>query len=152
MKIYINNFNLHILNNIANQFKEKIVKTKHFIELYTDEGIYHIHNKNMYIMEIIDKDIIKYDTFYNNFTLILDLSHIEEKPITSIHGTKHLSFEIKKTYHKLNSNSPIYLVIEYYFTNKEFIPNDIYFESDNIIDMNDIFIKKELIEFLSMLN
>jgi len=152
MKIYINNFNLNILNDIADLFKEKLVKTTTFIELYTNEGIYHIHNKNIYITEIIDKDIIKYEKFYNNFTLIVDLSYIKENHTTNIEGTTHLPFEIKKTYHKLSNNSSLNLVIEYYYKKSQFIPNNIYFESEKEININDIFIKKELIEFLSILN
>jgi hypothetical protein len=152
MKIYINNFNLNILNDIADLFKEKLVKTKTFIELYTNEGIYHIHNKNIYITEIIDKDIVKYEKFYNNFTLIVDLSYIKENNTTNIEGTTHLPFEIKKIYHKLSNNSSLYLVIEYYYKKSQFIPNNIYFESEKEININDIFIKKELIEFLSILN
>ena len=152
MKIYINNFNLNILNHIVELFKEKMVKTKTFIELYTNEGIYHIHNKNIYIIEIIDKDIIKYEKFYNNFTLIVDLSYITENNTATIEGTTHLPFEIKKTYHKLSNNSSLHLVIEYYYKKSQFIPNNIYFESEKEININDIFIKKELIEFLSILN
>jgi hypothetical protein len=39
-----------------------------------------------------------------------------------------------------------------YFKNNKFIPNDIYFEIDKDIDINEFLIKKEIIEFLSVLN
>lgn len=152
MKIYINNLNLNILNNINNLFKENLVYTKNFIELYTDEGIYHIENINIYLLNIIDKDIIKYDKFYKDFTLIVDPSYTKRNIIPSIHGTNHLSFEVKECHYKLTNKSNVNLVIKYYYEKPNFIENDIYFELNEEIDINDIFIKKELIEFLSVLN
>jgi hypothetical protein len=152
MKVYINNFNLEILDDISNLFKDKLVDTKNYIELYTDEGIYNIENKDIFILNVIDKDIKIYEKYYNNFTLITDPSYFNKKKITSIHGETHLSFKTKKNYYKLNNNSDIYLVIKYYYKSNNFIPNDIYFKINREIDINDIFIKKEIIEFLSVLN
>jgi hypothetical protein len=44
------------------------------------------------------------------------------------------------------------MVIEYILNNdSRFIPNDIYFETDKDIDINEVFIKKEIIDFLSEL-
>lgn len=152
MRIYINNLNLDILNDINDLFKENLVSTKNFIELYTEEGIYCIENKDIYVLDIIDKDIIKYDNFYKDFTLIIDSSYIKKNIATSIHGITHFSFKIKELCYKLNDNSTINLIIKYFYEKDNFIPNDIYFESSKEIDINDIFIKKELIEFLSVLN
>jgi len=142
MKVYINNFNLEILHDISNVFKDNLVDTKNYIELYTNEGIYNIENK----------DIKIYEKYYNNFTLITDPSYFNKKNITSIHGETHLSLKRKKNYYKMNNNSDIYLVIKYYYKSNNFIPNDIYFKINRDIDINDIFIKKEIIEFLSVLN
>jgi hypothetical protein len=44
------------------------------------------------------------------------------------------------------------MVIKYILNEEKFIPNDIYFETEKDVDINDLFIKKEIIEFLSVLN
>jgi hypothetical protein len=152
MKIYINNFNLDILNDIANLFKENLFDTKTYIQLYTNENIYAIDNKNIYVLDIIDKDIKQYEKFYKNFTLIVDPSYSNKQQVNSIHGETHLSFETKKNYYKFNNNSNINLVIKFNIVDSKLLPVDIYFKIDKDIDINDIFIKKELIEFLSVLN
>lgn len=152
MKIYINNFNLDILNEINSIFKDNLVSSETYIELYTNEGIYYIDNKDIYILDIVDKDIKQYNKFYNDFTLIVDSSYINKSPTTSIFGQTHLSFETKKCYYKLNNNSNISLVIKHILKNSKFTPNDIYFETNEDIDINNVLNKKELIEFLSILN
>ena len=57
-----------------------------------------------------------------------------------------------KNYYQLNNKSSVNLVIEYHCKNSKFIPNNIYFELEKTININDLFIKNELIEFLSILN
>lgn len=152
MKIYINNFNLDILNDITELFKEFITNSETYLKLYTNEGIYHIDNKKLYLLETCDKDIKIFNNYYNNYTLIVDHSFFNKYICSSIHGETHLSFETKINYYKINPSSEIQLVIKYIFKYGKFVPNDIYFESDKNIDINEPFIKKEIIEFLSILN
>jgi hypothetical protein len=152
MKIYINNFNLDILNNITNKLKENLVNSKKYIQLYTDEGIFMIDNKMIHKLNPKDIPIITYNNYYEEFTLIVDPSYFVKENVTSVHGTIYLSFETKKNYYKINNKSTLSLVIENYYEKNNFIPNDIYFELEKEIDLNNIFIKKEIIEFLSVLN
>jgi hypothetical protein len=152
MKVYINNINIDILDDISNVFKEKLVDTKSYIELYTNEDIYIIEQKDIYVLNVLDKDIKIYEKYYKDFTLITDPSYFNKKNISSIHGEKHLSFKTKKKYYKMNNNSDVYLVIKHHYKSNCFIPVDIYFKIDGDIDINDILIKKEIIEFLSFLN
>ena len=44
------------------------------------------------------------------------------------------------------------MIIEYLLNNNKLTPHDIYFESNKDIDMNNLFVKNEIIEFLSLLN
>ena len=148
MKIYINNLNLNILNELSNNFKSLLIDKK----LYTEEGIYEINNKLIYRLEQIDRDIKQYENFYNEFTLIIDPSFFNKHIETSIIGTKHISNQIVKYIYKLNKKSDLNLIIEYYLHDSKMIENDIYFELNKEIDINEIFIKKEIIEFLSLLN
>ena len=152
MKIYINNLNLNILYELSNNFKNLLIDTKQYIVLYTEEGIYEINNKLIYHLEQIDRDIKKYENFYNEFTLIVDPSFFNKHIETSIIGTKHISNQIVKYIYKLNKKSDLNLIIEYYLHDSKMIENDIYFELNKEIDIDEIFIKKELIEFLSLLN
>ena len=152
MKIYINNLNLNILNELSNNFKNLLIDTKQYIILYTEEGIYEINNKLIYHLEQIDRDIKKYENFYNEFTLIVDPSFFNKHIETSIIGTKHISNQIVKYIYKLNKKSDLNLIIEYNSNDSKMIENDIYFELNKEIDIDEIFIKKELIEFLSLLN
>lgn len=152
MRIYINNFNLDILNDISDIFKEYMTNSEIYIELYTNQGIYRIEDKNIYFLDTCDKDIKIFDRYYNNFTLIVDPSFFNKNICSSIHGDSHLPLKTKKNYYKINPSSEINLVVKYILNDDNFIPNDIYFESEKDININDVFIKKEIIDFLSVLN
>ena len=152
MKIYINNFNLDILNNISDLFRDKLAYSETYINVLTDESMYIINNKDICLLNSIDKDIITYQNYYKDFTLIVDKSFFNKDKVLSVIGETNLSFQIKKDYYKMNKKSNIQMIIEYYFVNNKFIPYDIYFEIDKDIDINEFLVKKEIIEFLSVLN
>jgi hypothetical protein len=152
MKIYINNLNLDMINYISDLFRDKLNYSENYINVFTDEDIYIINDKDIFILNSIDKDIVTYDKYYNDFTLIVDPSFLNKVKTSSINGETHLSFQIRKEIYKMNKHSNIEMIIEYYFKNNKFIPNDIYFEIDKDIDINEFLIKKEIIEFLSVLN
>jgi hypothetical protein len=152
MRIYINNLNLDIINDISDIFKEHMINSEIYIELYTSDGIYRIEDKNMYFLDTCDKPIKMFENYYNNFTLIVDPSFFQKHSCDSIHGDTHLALHTKKIYYKINKSCQIQMVVKYILNNNNFIPNDIYFESEKDIDINDVFIKEEIIEFLSVLN
>jgi len=152
MRIYINNFNLDILNDISELFKEQMTNSEKYIELYTNEGIYHIEDKKIYSLETCDKEIKIFDNYYSNFTLIVDRSFFNKSPCSSIHGDTHLALQTSKTIYKMTPSSELQMVIKYILNDDKFLPNDIYFESEKNVDINDVFIKKEISEFLSVFN
>jgi hypothetical protein len=161
MKLYIDNFNIDILDeyNKNLQSYELNKTTEYYIELFTDAGIYKINNNSIYLLEAIDREIIKYAKYFNNITLICDSSYFIENKTNYIDGSNHFSRQIKREIYKHNSNTKIKLIIESYLSdneylrdNNEFKPNNIYFECDNEKNINDLFIKQEIIEFLSVLN
>ena len=152
MKIYINNLNQDIINEISELFKENFTRTEKYIELYTNEGLYRVEDKAIYLLDINDKEIQIFKNYYNNFTLIVDTSFFNKINTSSIYGVTHQSFQITENYYKLDKNSSLSLVIKYNLDKTNLIPNDIYFESQKDININDVFIKKEIIEFLSVLN
>lgn len=152
MKIYINNLNLNILKELSTQLKKMLINSETYTMLYTEEGIYQIDDKYIYRLEQIDKEIKIYEKFFNDFTLILDISYYNKYIENSLHGNKHLPIKIKKNIYKLNEKSDLKLIIEYSSDDSKFVENDIYFELEKETDINEVFIKKEIIEFLSLLN
>lgn len=152
MKIFINNFNLDILNDISELFKEFLTNCETYIRLYTNEGIYRVEDKKIFFLEIFDRDIKVFDNYYKNYSIIVDPSFFKEYNVSSIHGDKHMSLEIKQYTYRINPASEIKLIMNYVLNKGKQIPNDMYFECSKDIDINDLFIKKEIIEFLSVLN
>ena len=148
MRIYIKNLNLEIINNIFELFKDYLYKTEIYGDLYTDEGIYQIDEKQIHILNTHDKDIKMVENYYNNFSLIVDPSFFSKDLVYSVQGNVHIYFLCKKYYFKFNKLSQIDLIIK----SSNDLLNDMYFETQKDVDINDIFIKKELNEFLSLLN
>ena len=149
MKIYINNFNLTILGDIQKTLSDLLVGTNIYTELYTNESMYRIDDKTTFRLEPKDGEIALHKNYFNNMTLISDVSYFEKKQDTSILGSEHIHKKITKRTYRLNPKSKINLVIEMADINT---PNDIYFEIEDRIDINELFVKQEIIEFLSLLN
>jgi hypothetical protein len=152
MKIYIDKFNLEVLNEISEIFKEYLVNYEMYMALYTSEGIYRVEDKQIYLLDVHDVNIQTYEKYYHEFTLVVDKSYFIKNKVNSIHGDTHLSFHTKEVYYKLNKKSSLTLVLKYNLINETPLADDIYFEIDKEVDINEPFIKKEIIEFLSVLN
>jgi hypothetical protein len=70
-----------------------------------------------------------------------------------VYGNEHLHKKIKKNIYKLNPKSKIYFIIESSSnSDNKFVSTDVYFECNELVDINELFIKQEIIEFLSLLN
>jgi hypothetical protein len=153
MRIYINNLNLEYVPDIQREIVKLLDETLIYIEIYTDEGIYHVDTKSIYRLEPNDSEIIIHENFFNKMTLIVDQSFFEKKQDTNVYGNDYIEKKIKKQIYKLNHKSKLHFVIEMVENlEKKYIPNDVYFESKMPIDIKELFVKQEIIEFLSMLN
>jgi hypothetical protein len=153
MKIYINNFNLNSLPNSQKSLSDILVETQTYTELFTNESIYHINNKHIYLLEPKDGEIIIYKNYFNDISLVVDNSYFNKIIETSVNGNEHLHKKINKFIYKFNPKSKLSFVIE--MTNNVdnlLVPNDVYFEYVELIDIKELFIKQEIIEFLSLLN
>ena len=94
-----------------------------------------------------------------------DYSYFEKRDVNCIYGTKRSQQKITKYIYRLNSdnthstaNSKIHFIIEIadiISYNLGIIDSgqrkDCYFESNENIDINELFVKQEIIEFLSVL-
>lgn len=150
MKVYINKLNLTLLGEIQKLLVQnnKLIKTEQYLELITNEGIYHIDNSN--VQRLIPKDgaITIFNNYHNEFTLIADFSIYEKQSVNSIHGDKHFQQSVTKYIYK--TNSKLHFVIEIADNNTS-KGKDCYFESNETIDINELFVKQAIIEFLSLL-
>jgi hypothetical protein len=154
MKIYINNFNLDSLPKIQKSLTDILFETQNYIEVYTNEAMYHIDCKNIYFLQPKDGEIIIYKNYFNNITLVVDNSYFNKIIETSVNGIEHLHKKIIKFIYKLNPKSELSFIIEMVSNlySNILLPNDVYFECNELIDIKEIFIKQEIIEFLSLLN
>jgi len=154
MKIYINNLNLNILKDIQDALQKEFISCENYIHLYTNEGIFIIEKNIIYSLDPVDIDVKIYERYFHDFTLIVDPSYFKKTTTTTINGNRHLSTSIKKNFYKINKQSKLQLVIESIeqINTGDYIPSDIYFELDGSHDINELFIKQEIIEFLSVLN
>jgi len=157
MKVYINNFNLDILNHLLETFHDKYIHSKTFIKIYSIDEIYKINENQIKKQNIIDKDIEIYKNYYNDFTLIIDKSVIKEEEVNSVHPD-HIYIKLKKCFFKIIPTSCVQLVIEGSLCEEKCLnkysihANDIYFELKDNINIMDDLIKKEINVFLSLLN
>lgn len=154
MRLYIDNFNIEILDEYSKLLQRYDLNksTENYIELFTDSGIYNINNNCIYLLEVIDREITKHKNYFNNLTLISDLSNFTKTKSSYINGEKHFSSQVKREIYKHKLDSKIKLVIESYLNDNEYNFNNIYFECINEINITDLIIKQEIIEFLSILN
>jgi len=171
MKIYINHFNLEVLPELIKNLTDYRVKTEEYIQLYSNDGIYQIDQSTTIKLKPIDHDISILPNFYKDFTIIVDPSfYIVEKvvQIPPEHVSKKIKRDVFSIHKNSNSNSNSKLVIEtdipinqtrngFEFLTKKNLENveqpvDIYFELPNGSNIEDVLVKKEIIEFLSILN
>lgn len=153
MKIYISNFNLDIIEDISELFKEYLVENKNYSEIYTDKHVYQFNNFNIYRLNAVDKKIEIYNNYYKEFNLIVDKSYFDKVLTKSVNGFTHCFFNIDELCYKLNKASNLKLIIKTKTnSNNTKKMYDIYFEYEKDIDINEYFFKQELIEFLSVFN
>lgn len=154
MKIYINHFNLSIIKDILPKFDKQYVYSENYLQVYTDQGIFKVEKGNIYSLTPVDKIIQIYENYYDNMDMIIDFSYFKLTKSTSIYGNKHISASVKRNIYKLNKNSRVKLIIEIVdnVTTENYNQYDIYFEIDNEHNVNELFIKCDIIEFLTILN
>jgi hypothetical protein len=70
MKIYINNFNIDLLDSIIKQLDDNYVDSETYIQIYSTDGVYQINDKNITKLNPNDKSIKIFENYYEKFTLI----------------------------------------------------------------------------------
>lgn len=138
MKIYISKRDINI-NSLENYCKYN----NNFKIIYSDDGIFKIHNNNINKLNITDKSIETLSV--NGIALFIDKSIISiVSNITTI-PYKHKTIDINEIKYKATTKSLLALVVQY--SKNKII--DTYFEyNDNIINNNII---NDISEYLKII-
>jgi hypothetical protein len=177
----VNNLNIDLAGDFVKLFQPFLHKNQTFVEVFTDEGLFHIERKHVYQLLTHDEEVIPYPNFFKNVTLLADPSWFSKQKTTSLCGsTDHAAYSVHQYIYKMPTHTHVQLVIEFISKEVEERPRDVYFEIMNIEenkvhannvsrnkssqmkarvdqqlvekrDIDDIFVKNELIEFLSYL-
>lgn len=164
MRVYINQLNIELSPQFASMFQSYFQKKYSYMEVFTDEARYHIDSKHVHRVEVLDKEIVSYPGFYKNVTLVVDHSTYTKQRTSSVCGQQHVAHTVCNYVYRMPSHTHIQLVIQYRQQGIKETPWDIYFEVLDINlkkgkdqqlvtkrDIDDLFVKNELIEFLSHL-
>lgn len=166
MKVYINQLNIDLAHEFAGVFEPYFQNKTTYTEVFTDEGWYHIDSNKVHKVEVLDKEIVSYPEFYKNVTLLADYSTCTKQRTYSVCGRHHGQQFVSNYLYRMPTHTHVQLVIQFCNEAPE-IPRDIYFEvleqtkkakatsiDQQLVmkrDIDDLFVKNELIEFLSHL-
>lgn len=164
-KIYIQNYNLELIKNKYDELQPHYKKQKIEHKLYSDEGNYTIIDNNIIKNKPIDCSPIIINE--NKNTFILDNSFFKDEQIYSQIPYNHIIKEIVTLHYCIESSTTLYLVLEGYYKDISIFENtdnhnntpthnfvlvDFYFYTpQNIKDLDNFLIKKELNKFISIL-
>jgi hypothetical protein len=175
MKVYVLNYDLNKISTVIPELLKLTLTVSEGIEIYSTEGIFYIDNNITYKLLYNHESIIKLQNYYEQFDLAIDKSVIT-RDITCQIPPKHLANPIKKFVFKKDPQSKIKFVIVGSSSNNtinntinnnnmntpfmdkknnkdlQVIISDFYMDISDDIDLNNMFIKEEISEFLSMLN
>ncbi len=163
MKIYISNYDPSKIKNDLPNLDKYYLDTDFKYELYSEEGIFMVDNKQSYKMKINLDKTEKFLNYIDNIDLWVDKSEYNYEIISQI-PVDVSSIPVITFKYKLDKKSKLTLIVEGSYdvntlhyvskTNKynSFNTKNFYFEADNKIDISNEDIKKEIIEFLSVLN
>ena len=152
MKIYISDYNINKLSKKIPLLQSYYFDTKHFMFIYSDDGIFKIGENNLKKIKINGENVERINIGDTNF--IIDESKITYESCNFIpydhfvHKNTHLIY-------KINPNSKLFFIIEGNYKkniNTFFVPTDFYFETDIEEKIYNPIIKDDLNVFLSLLN
>tara|TARA_Y100000022_G_C13122437_1_gene316386 strand:- start:71 stop:502 length:432 start_codon:yes stop_codon:yes gene_type:complete len=142
IKILICNISKHIFNE--EQLKKYFIKSDHYSYILSCDGIFKLHNDNIYKLQITDSHYEK--KIINNVDLILDKSYILKKDTYHIPVTSYDLVDINVNIYGLRDKANLKLYIEKRF-NRIY---DVYFIANDKLDEYNLY--DDINTFLTMLN
>jgi len=156
MRVYIHPFHTLPFHTMQTTLSDLLTNTHSYTEIYTNESIYQVDSEQIVQLNPIDGEKIIYKEFIQGITLVVDHSYFQKTVETSIHGNEHVHHTMKKYVYRLHPKSKLKLIIETKegkaLNMNDVLITDVYFEFDEIVDIKELFVKREIIEFLSLLN
>ena len=160
MRLYFVDFNMNRLYNKLYTLDKYYIDKKIIHEIYTDEGIYCVNDKNICKLYITDNNTTEIHNYIDDYNIIIDYSTINYKEQKQL-PYEHLFLSTIEFHYHASHRSPIKLIIKGNYDvsidetpqdrYKHFIPNDFYFEILDRIDVNGQMCKDEINELLSLL-
>lgn len=142
IKILICNISKHIFNE--EQLKKYLIKSDNYSYILSCDGIFKLHNDNIYKLQIIDNNYEK--KIINNVDLIIDKSYILKKDTYHIPFTSYDLVDINVNIYGLRDKANLKLYIEKRF-NRIY---DVYFIANDKLDEYNLY--DDINTFLTMLN
>ena len=142
IKILICNISKHIFNE--EQLKKYLIKSDNYSYILSCDGIFKLHNDNIYKLQIMDNNYEK--KIINNVDLILDKSYIMKKDTYHIPFTSYDLVDINVNIYGLRDKANLKLYIEKRF-NRIY---DVYFIANDKLDEYNLY--DDINTFLTMLN
>lgn len=160
MRLYFIDFNINRLYNKLRDLDNYYVEKKIIHEIYSDEGMYRVNDKNICKLYVTDNNTLEIQNYIEDHHIIIDYSTIQYKEQKQL-PPDHILLSTIEFYYHASHRSPIQLVITGNYDPlidenthdryKFFIPNDFYFEILDRIDVNGQMCKDEINELLSLL-
>ena len=159
MRLYFIDFNINRLYNKLRDLDNYYVEKKIIHEIYSDEGMYRVNDKNICKLYVTDNNTTEIKNYIDEHNIIIDYSTIQYKEQKQL-PPDHILLSTIEFYYHASHRSPIQLVITGNYDPsidentpdryKFFIPNDFYFEILDRIDVNGQMCKEEINELLSL--
>jgi len=160
MRLYFVDINMNRLYNKLHALDKYYADKKIVHEIYSDEGIYCVNDKNICKLYITDNNTTEISNYIDDYNIIIDYSTINYKEQKQL-PYEHLFLSTIEFHYQASHRSPIQLIIRGNYDvsmdetpqdrYKHFIPNDFYFEILDRIDVNGQMCKEEINELLSLL-
>jgi len=163
MKIYVCNYEATKLTEILSQLDKYFSRTELKYEMYSEQGMFIVNNNKTYSMKINMDKTEKFENYIDDWDLWVDSSEITYELASQI-PVDILVEPIIGFVYEMDKKSKIKMIVDgLYDANisiqvtkinkyKGFVPRDFYFYIEGKTNMNDLNIKEELNEFLSLLN
>ena len=142
-KIYVRQLNTH--HNILEKINNYYYKNKQYTLLFSDKGMFHLENKEIYKLNITDGEISKKHKFYKDIDLWIDSTKFTKNSNIQQLPYDYYSKKIKELHFRLHENATITFCVEL-SDNK--ISNYYFITNENIENYS---MKKDIVTFLSLL-
>lgn len=150
MRIFIKNYNINKIADVIPLLNKYNTQLYELLEVYSTDGIYNIDSNNLVKLNYTDIPITSINNYYKDISILIDKSYINIEKVSQL-PPEHIAISINKQSFFVNKTSPIKMILETINDNNNTLYN-FYFEMKDELDINNVFIKEELIVFLSLLN